>query len=65
MDSSRGPKRELGSPRRPSDGGSRVRYVIVIMSITLFLLWDLLYNGGNAIGSTVLEVHRVARLVTG
>ncbi len=46
-------------------GGSRVRYVIVIMSITLFLLWDLLYNGGNAIGSTVLEVHRVARLVTG
>ncbi|CAI2934853.1 hypothetical protein [Aminobacter niigataensis] len=42
-----------------------MRYVIVIMCGTLFLVWDVLYNHGNAIGTTVTEVHRVVRMVTG
>lgn len=45
--------------------GMLMRYVIVIMCATLFLIWDVLYNEGHAIGSTVREVHRVVRLVTG
>lgn len=42
-----------------------MRYVIVIMSCTLFLIWDVLYNHGNAIGTTVREVHRIVRMITG
>lgn len=42
-----------------------MRYVIVIMCGTLFLIWDVFYNHGNAIGRTVTEVHRVVRMVTG
>ncbi|GAA4113179.1 hypothetical protein ACFFTN_27805 [Aminobacter aganoensis] len=42
-----------------------MRYVIVIMCGTLFLVWDVLYNQGDAIGRTVTEVHRVVRMVTG
>lgn len=42
-----------------------MRYVIVIMCFTLFLIWDVFYNEGNAIASTVREVHRVVRMVTG
>lgn len=42
-----------------------MRYVIGIMCCTLFLVWDVLYNQGNAIETTVREVHRVVRMVTG
>jgi hypothetical protein len=46
-------------------GGPAMRYVVVIMSITLFLIWDVLYNQSRAVGTTVREVHRVVRMVTG
>ncbi|WP_269929864.1 hypothetical protein [Aminobacter sp. HY435] len=42
-----------------------MRYVIVIMSITFFLIWDGMYNGGKVLSSSVREAHRVVRMVTG
>lgn len=42
-----------------------MRYVVVIMSVTLFLIWDVLYNEGRAVSTTVREAHRVVRMVTG
>lgn len=42
-----------------------MRYVVVVMCITVFLIWDVLYNEGNASGSTVREAHRIVRMVTG
>lgn len=50
---------------RGSRGGHALRYVIVIMCGTVFLIWDLFYNHGNAIGETVREVHRVVRMIIG
>lgn len=42
-----------------------MRYVVVIMCVTFFLIWDVLYNQSRAVGTTVREVHRVVRMVTG
>jgi hypothetical protein len=42
-----------------------MRYVIVICAITFFLIWDGLYNQGRYLDSTVREVSRVVRYVTG
>ncbi len=42
-----------------------MRYVIVIVSIAFFLIWDGLYNEGRYLDTTVREVSRVVRYVTG
>jgi hypothetical protein len=42
-----------------------MRYVIVIAAITFFLIWDGLYNQGRYLDTTVREVKRVVRYVTG
>ena len=42
-----------------------MRYVIVIMAIVFFLIWDGLYNQGRYLDTTVREVSRVVRYVTG
>ena len=42
-----------------------MRYVIVIMTITFFLIWDGMYNSGKALNSTVREAHRIVRMITG
>lgn len=42
-----------------------MRYVVVVMCVTLFLIWDGLFNEGKAVASTVREVHRIVRMVTG
>lgn len=42
-----------------------MRYVIVICAITFFLIWDGLYNQGRYLDSTVRELSRVVRYVTG
>lgn len=42
-----------------------MRYVIVIISITFFLIWDGLYNRGEYLDATVREMSRVVRYVTG
>lgn len=42
-----------------------MRYVIVIMSITFFLIWDGMYNDGKALNAGVREAHRIVRMVTG
>jgi len=35
------------------------------MCVALFLIWDMLYNHGDATAKGVREVHRVVRMVTG
>ncbi|MBN9547738.1 MAG: hypothetical protein J0H31_02340 [Alphaproteobacteria bacterium] len=42
-----------------------MRYVIVIVAITFFLIWDGLYNHGHYLDVTVREISRVVRYVTG
>lgn len=42
-----------------------MRYVIVIMTVTFFLIWDGMYNGGKLLNSTVREAHRIVRMITG
>jgi hypothetical protein len=42
-----------------------MRYVIVIVSIAFFLIWDGIYNQGRYLDITVREVSRVVRYVTG
>jgi hypothetical protein len=42
-----------------------MRYVIVICAITFFLIWDGLYNQGRYLDSTVREMSRIVRYVTG
>jgi len=42
-----------------------MRYVIVISAITFFLIWDGLYNQGRYLDTTVREMSRVVRYVTG
>jgi hypothetical protein len=41
-----------------------MRYVIVICSVTFFLIWDGLYNQGHYLDSTVREVARIMRYIT-
>ncbi|MDG4884649.1 MULTISPECIES: hypothetical protein [Mesorhizobium] len=42
-----------------------MRYVIVIVAITFFLIWDGLYNHGYYLDATVREMSRIVRYVTG
>jgi hypothetical protein len=42
-----------------------MRYVIVIVAIAFFLIWDGLYNQGRYLDTTVREMSRVVRYVTG
>ena len=42
-----------------------MRYVIVICAITFFLIWDGLYNQGRYLDTTVREMSRIVRYVTG
>jgi hypothetical protein len=42
-----------------------MRYVVVIAAIAFFLIWDGLYNQGRYLDTTVREVSRVMRSVTG
>ena len=42
-----------------------MRYVIVIVAIAFFLIWDGLYNRGHYLDVTVREVSRIVRYVTG
>ena len=42
-----------------------MRYVIVISAIAFFLIWDGLYNQGRYLDTTVREMSRVVRYVTG
>jgi hypothetical protein len=42
-----------------------MRYVIVICAITFFLLWDGLYNQGRYLDTTVREMSRIVRYITG
>jgi hypothetical protein len=34
------------------------------MCVALFLIWDILYNQGDATAKAVREVHRIVRMVT-
>ncbi|TIX94471.1 MAG: hypothetical protein E5V17_04930, partial [Mesorhizobium sp.] len=42
-----------------------MRYVIVIITLTFALIWDGLYNQGRYLDTTVREVSRIVRYVTG
>ena len=42
-----------------------MRYVIVIVAITFFLIWDGLYHHGYYLDMTVREMSRIVRYVTG
>ncbi len=42
-----------------------MRYVIVISAIAFFLIWDGLYNEGRYLDTTVREMSRIVRYVTG
>ncbi|MEW6629359.1 hypothetical protein [Mesorhizobium sp.] len=42
-----------------------MRYVIVIAAITFFLIWDGLYNHGYYLDTTVREMSRIVRSLTG
>ncbi|WP_352558843.1 hypothetical protein [Mesorhizobium caraganae] len=42
-----------------------MRYVVVIMTIAFFLIWDGLYNQGRYLDTTVREMSRIVRYVTG
>jgi len=42
-----------------------MRYVIVIVIIACFLIWDGLYNGGRYINMGVKGMNDVVRMVTG
>ncbi|UVC13422.1 hypothetical protein IHQ72_22200 [Mesorhizobium onobrychidis] len=42
-----------------------MRYVIVICAVTFFLIWDGLYNQGHYLDTTVREITRIMRYITG
>jgi len=42
-----------------------MRYVVVICAITFLLIWDGLYNQGRYLDTTVREVSRIVRYITG
>ena len=44
---------------------SAMRYVVVIMAIAFFLIWHGLYNGGRYLDTSVREMSRIVRYVTG
>lgn len=41
-----------------------MRYVIVITTVTFFLIWDGIYNQGRYLDRTVREVTRIVHYVT-
>jgi hypothetical protein len=41
-----------------------MRYVIVICTVTFFLIWDGLYNQGRYLDTTVREITRIVRYIT-
>ena len=42
-----------------------MRYVVVIMAIAFFLIWDGLYNQGRYLDTAVRSATHVVRSVTG
>ncbi|CDX31037.1 conserved hypothetical protein [Mesorhizobium plurifarium] len=42
-----------------------MRYVIVIVAIAFFLIWDGVYNHGHYLDVAVKEASRIVRYVTG
>ncbi|SFP54037.1 hypothetical protein SAMN03159463_04394 [Mesorhizobium sp. NFR06] len=44
---------------------SAMRYVIVIVAVTFFLIWDGLYHHGYYLDATVREMSRIVRYVMG
>lgn len=42
-----------------------MRYVIVILTITFFLIWDGLYNQGRYLDIAIRDLTHVVRYVTG
>jgi hypothetical protein len=42
-----------------------MRYVVVICAIAFFLIWDGLYNQGRYLDTSVREMSRVVRYITG
>jgi len=42
-----------------------MRYVIVIVAIAFFLIWDGLYHHGEYLDAAVREMSRIVRYVTG
>lgn len=40
-----------------------MRYVIGVVIVTVFLIWDLGYNDGRAINSTVMELKRLTSML--
>ena len=61
----RDPRRNRYGYEPPHTLVSAMRYVIVIMAIAFLLIWDGLYNGGRYLDSSVREMSRVVRYVTG
>jgi hypothetical protein len=51
--------------RRPYAIALAMRYVVVICAITFLLIWDGLYNQGRYLDTTVREVSRIVRYITG
>ncbi|MER9755750.1 hypothetical protein NKJ46_20230 [Mesorhizobium sp. M0166] len=49
---------------RPYALVSVMRYVIVITTVTFFLIWDGIYNQGRYLDRTVREVTRIVHYVT-
>ena len=60
-----GRRRNLYGYERPHTLVSAMRYVVVIMAIAFFLIWDGLYNQGRYLDTTVREMSRIVRYVTG
>lgn len=42
-----------------------MRYVIAIIAVTFFIIWDGLYNQGHYLDATVREVKHLVSYVTG
>jgi hypothetical protein len=42
-----------------------MRYVIIIVSVALLVIWDGLYNDGQYLDFSVRSVKNVVRMVTG
>ena len=61
----RGPRRNHYGSEQPHTLASVMRYVVVIMAIAFFLIWDGLYNQGRYLDTTVREMSRIVRYVTG
>ena len=61
----RDPRRNHYGYEPPHTLVSAMRYVVVIMAIAFFLIWDGLYNSGRYLDTSVREMSRIVRYVTG